>query len=123
MFAWLRNSKLARPDSLERITLVDGSVRVLVGDVESSLFRWDQLIAIRAWKQDLFAFDRIWLGFERAGQAEQVCVHEEMEGFDTLVKEMTRRCPELIPDWWSRVALPAFATNHQVIWRRHATSP
>lgn len=100
--------------------LTGESVCVLVGDVERSSFQWEQLVTIHAWKEDRFAFDQIWLGFDSAGRAEQVCVHEEMEGFDALLKEMDHRCPELAANWWSRVALPAFATNHQVIWKRRS---
>lgn len=118
MFAWLRNSKRVPHDSPERIVLADESVRVLVGDVERSSFQWEQLVTIHAWKQDRFAFDQIWLGFETAGRAEQVCVHEEMKGFDALVEEMGRRCPGIDANWLSKVARPPFAENYQVIWHR-----
>ena len=39
-----------------------------------------------------------------------------MLGFNEVVNEIRRRFPDHDPDWWSKVAFPAFQTCWTVIW-------
>jgi hypothetical protein len=87
--------------------------------------RWDEIDRVAAWKADLFCYDLICLGFHRVGDdAETVhLVDEEMSGYHALVKELERRHGAAMePEWWSKVALPPFATNYTVLWPRPATA-
>lgn len=93
-------------------------VRVFAEDREVGVFDWYQVQSIRAWKQDLFAVDLIWLGFETSGGDDLVCVHGEVDGYKVLIEEMERRCAGLDADWWSRVAFPPFVESPAVVWRQ-----
>lgn len=117
MFGWLRRKQDTKP--LATSVMLDGErVRLLAQGVETESFGWDEIETVRAWKQDCFGVDRIWVAFIPADIEACVCVNEETEGYQALIDEMQRRCEGYLADWWSKVAFPAFAENHTVIWRR-----
>ncbi|HYE61682.1 MAG TPA: N-acetyltransferase [Phycisphaerales bacterium] len=106
-----------------RVTIEGDDVHVFAGDTLIESFRWPDLVSVRAWKQDCWGVDRIWLGFDVEGSSDPVCVHEEMTGYDALVTEMQRRCEHYRADWWSVVAFPAFDENHTQVWARLPDPP
>ena len=115
---WWRRSSKSTPKPLPTsVTLEGEQVRVFAKGVEIEKFCWDELESVRVWKQDCFGVDRIWIGFDLKGCDAPVCVHEEMEGYDTLIEQMQGRCADFDAEWWSRVAFPAFELNHHVVWQ------
>lgn len=118
MFRWLQKLKDARRVDPDRI-VIDGesACRLVRGDVRAS-FRWGEVVAIHAWKEDLFAVDLICMGFEVLEQEHWIRLHEEMDGYQSLVEGLVRRYPDLEEGWWSKVAFPAFVPNQRVIWQR-----
>src|SRR5438477_6317975 len=94
------------------------TVRVFVDTQEIESFVWRDVASVRAWKQDCWGVDRVWLGFDILESGEPVCLHEEMEGYQEVVAEMQRRCPGYRQDWWHVAAFPAFAPNHTLVWEK-----
>jgi len=101
-----------------RAVLDDVRVRVFAGDQEIGWFEWTTLESVRAWKQDCFGVDRVWIGFDTTGPHELVCIHEEVDGYTAVVVEMDKRCEGCLRNWWGEVAYPAFAQKHTVLWKR-----
>jgi len=85
----------------------------------SRLLMWDETISIKAFKRDLYAFDRICLliGLRDGSGIE---LDEEMSGWDSLVQKL----PEYLPgckgfgEWFDVVAFPAFQVNMTPIFDR-----
>jgi hypothetical protein len=105
-----------------RVALQGDMVSVFAGPTLIESFAWSDLVSVRAWKQDCWGVDRIWIGFDARANSDAICVHEEMEGYQGLVAEMQRRCPGFREDWWNAVAFPAFAQNHTIVWERPQTA-
>lgn len=97
-------------------------VRVFAAEIEVERFRWADLAGVYAFKQDCWGIDRIWVAFDATGLTEPSLVHEAMDGYAALIAEMQRRCTGFRPDWWTAVALPAFAENFTIIWQAPPTS-
>lgn len=98
------------------ITLTDVGVVVRDAAGTETAVRWDQVRGIAAYKRDLFTVDEMWLAFRLHGTDEWVHVSEEDEGFDALLKEIERRCPDRNLDWWYQTAVPAFAHCWTIVW-------
>jgi hypothetical protein len=84
---------------------------------------WDRIEEIRAFKQDLFATDRICWGFCLRGDNLMTVANEEMLGFKELQRAVEARFGVKQEDWWHRVVHPAFATNLTVIWPKDKEMP
>ena len=109
--------------------VAEGALEIRISELGVRLYRlgteemewhigWDEITKIAVWKDDVFAYDIISMGFAWAGTDGYKGVDEEMKGWDALVQEIERRFGVAQSSWWSNVAFPAFATNHQVIWRK-----
>lgn len=120
MFCWFSRKKPNTKPLPTSVRLDGEAVRVFANAQEIDSFRWEELEWIRAFKQDCFGVDRIWLMFDKTGCDEPVCIHEEVEGYEALIAEMQRRCAGngLDEEWWKKVAFPAFRVNHTVVWRQ-----
>lgn len=123
MFEWFKKSASEPLQPLPTRVEWDAElVRVFAGEIETKRFRWADLTCIYAFKQDCCGFDRIWVAFDATGLTEPSLVHEAMDGYAALIAEMQRRCTGFRPDWWTAVALPAFAENFTIIWQAPPTS-
>jgi hypothetical protein len=122
VFRWFRRPKKSSRQLPTRIVADAAGVTVFAVGNELASFRWDQVAAVTASKQDLFTTDCVWLEFELEDATDPVCVHEELEGYRILVDEMERYCVGFVPDWWQRVAFPAFVPNVTLIWKRGGKS-
>jgi hypothetical protein len=82
--------------------------------------KWSEVRAVAAYKEDLFAYDEIWLAFKTSGNYWfEVSEHEE--GFQAFAEEVGRRFS--LPDGWFReLMLPAFARNYRVLWGQDRSS-
>ena len=123
MFGWFKDPASKPPQPLPtRVQWDAEAVRVFAGELETERFRWADLTGVYAFKQDCCGFDRIWVAFEATGLTKPSLVHEETHGFAAFLAEMERRCAGSRTDWWSAVALPAFAENVTIIWQAEPTS-
>jgi hypothetical protein len=93
-------------------------LRVTTCKGDSSELRWNEVEEVHAYKRDLFATDLICLAFKKSGQEEYYQIHEEMAGYHDLFEVLPSRLPNFTLDWVFTVAIPAFETNHQIIWKR-----
>ncbi len=81
--------------------------------------RWGEVHEIKTWKDDLFAYDEIRLGF-RFGETGALGLNEVQPGFVEAVKEMQRRVPTVPENWYSEIMVPAFATKYTVLYKRES---
>jgi hypothetical protein len=86
-------------------------------DVVSVL--WSQILEICAYKRDLFTVDLICigLGFQDRGHHVVLELHEEMLGFKEFMVALNNRFPFRDPEWWTKVAFPAFRRKQTVLWK------
>jgi len=85
---------------------------------DSSELRWSEVEEVHAYKRDLFTTDLICLAFKRSGKEEYYEIHEEMAGYHDLLEVLQSRLPKFSLEWIFDVAIPAFETKHQIIWKR-----
>ena len=83
-----------------------------------SELRWIDVEEVRAFKRDLLTTDLICLAFKKSGKEEHYEMNEEMVGYHDLLELIPEHLPRFNLEWLSSIALPAFAPNHQVIWKR-----
>lgn len=82
------------------------------------LLRWDQIDRIIAYKDDVFAFDQICLGFFTQPDANGYrFVHEHMEGWNELTNRLDERC-QIGHQWYFEVMFPAFERCEKTLWTR-----
>jgi hypothetical protein len=81
--------------------------------------RWRDVIRVEAFKRDLYAVDLICLAF-MVDENTAVEIHEEMEGWDTLVDNLPEYLPgcQRFEEWFRPVAVPAFDLSLMVIYER-----
>ena len=72
-------------------------------------FEFSNVRSVICYKRDLFAVDLICTDFVLK-EGNPVLLHEEMNGWEELMKSLTTRLPGSMPfeQWWSKVAFPAF---------------
>ncbi|SRR6266566_2540607 len=85
---------------------------------DSSELRWSEIEEVHAYKRDLFTTDLICIAFKKSGSEEYYEIHEEMAGYRDLLEVLPSRLPKFTLEWIFAVAVPAFETNHQIIWKR-----
>ena len=86
---------------------------------EDRFVAFSAIASIRAYKLDLLTYDNIAFAFcDEAGDV-LLAVAEDDDGWPDLLAWVEALPPDH-PNWWSAVALPAFARNETVIWRRPA---
>ena len=81
--------------------------------------RWDDVILITAFKQDLWVVDRICLDIVLM-DGSYIRVDEEMKGWDSLVQKLPDYLPGCKPfdEWFAAVAFPAFELNETPVFER-----
>jgi hypothetical protein len=79
-------------------------------------FRWREVQAIHAFN----SVDLICLAFDLPDGV--VEVDEEMEGYHSLMTELSDQFPSIDAGWWKKVAHPAFATNWTTLWTTESSS-
>jgi hypothetical protein len=80
--------------------------------------RWDDVLAIRAYKIDLFVVDCICMAFQ-ISESQWVEVREDyLCGDETIYKYAVARFDIPLEQWFSQVSFPAFVPNEMLIWQR-----
>ena len=77
---------------------------------------WSAVLEVFAYKEDLFSFDEIRLGFRVSDDGTFWSVSEDWPGYRELLDDLPVRFPGIRTDWFSGVAFPAFATNRTTLW-------
>lgn len=78
----------------------------------SKSFKFSNVRSVICYKKDLFAVDLICTDFVLK-EGNPVLLHEEMNGWEELMKSLPTRLPGSVPfeEWWSKVVFPAFEVN------------
>ena len=100
-----------------QILVEDTGFTVVDKNLPDDYVRTDEIIAIVAYKMDQIVADLICCDvFTRSGKDELVrTVHEEMQGFDMLMRSFAS-LPGFDQEWWPKVVQPAFAKNRTVLY-------
>ena len=98
-------------------------LRITSGRGDSSELRWSEVEEVHAYKRDLFTTDSICVAFKKSRREEYYEIHEEMAGYHDLLEALPSHLPKFTRDWFLAVALPAFETNRQVIWKKSPNQP
>jgi hypothetical protein len=106
------------PKTSERLRVTEDGLTLFESDREMYHFRWSEVSRIETYKRELFIVDMICLDFFVDTREVVYMAHDEMDGFSDLATRLTHYFPLVPPDWWSEVALPAFATKHTVLYER-----
>jgi len=89
-------------------------------EIGAVTFPWNSVSVVDTFKRDCFIFDCICLSFETPdGWVE---VNEDMKGWGEFLDAVELSLSGFPPqkDWWSKVVIPAFETNHLRLWTRDA---
>lgn len=84
---------------------------------------WDKIDKILCYKEDLWAYDLVCVGFSYVDDQPMVVVTEEMLGFFDLIQELDKKFPELEKQYheWLFGSEP-FDKNVHVLWDRRNQS-
>lgn len=101
--------------------LVD-EVGVRLRDVKSQAdvwrVQWADVREIAAWKDDVFCYDIICMGFRIGDEDAFFECDEKRAGWDALNAALLDRFGVRWENWFSVVAYPAFVLNWTVLWHR-----
>jgi hypothetical protein len=100
------------------IVVDDSGFQVIDTKRNRNLVRWSEVWRIQAFKRDLFAVDLICFQLYLDGTEQIVEVDEQMDGFAAFEKILPEKFKGFDPDWFPKVANPAFAPNLTEIWIR-----
>lgn len=79
--------------------------------------RWVDITKVSVYKVDMWVYDDICLGIHTHGSSEWIEISEDVKGWTGFSAELERRY-SIADGWFQAVALPAFATNHTVLFER-----
>jgi hypothetical protein len=88
----------------------------LADNTELERLAWSRVLEVFAFKEDVFAYDIICLGFRLDDEGRWFKADEECSGFNTLVEFLPRVFPGIRQDWFFNVAYPAFETCLTTLW-------
>ncbi|MEM9481379.1 MAG: hypothetical protein AAGA58_17145, partial [Verrucomicrobiota bacterium] len=77
---------------------------------------WKQVKEVFAYKDDVFAYDIICLGFRTDDKGTFFWIDEEHDGYRDFEENLPEYFPGIRTDWFREVAFPAFATNVTHLW-------
>jgi len=101
-----------------RISLANGGFVISQDDTELAYVRWESVAEIVVWKNDLFSYDEICIGFRLQEDDRIHIITESDQGYSGIQSELVRHFDGVSDDWWRDVAFPPFAENMATIWKR-----
>jgi hypothetical protein len=88
-----------------RIQPFDGDFVALWKDGSNEEVKWSEVERIFTYKVDCYAYDTIWLAFERNGHDDTLHIREEAKGFQDLMSAMSEALPEINQEWVGRLVI------------------
>lgn len=101
-----------------RVELSDQGFRIWRDNSRMEEIAWTEIERIATYKVDCFAYDNIQLVFETQDEGGAFQISEEVEGFDSLMGVMNSAFPDIDPEWYLKVTLPAFVENFAILFER-----
>lgn len=88
-------------------------------DVGEDSIRWQDIVAAKVFKRDLFSHDCVCMAFQETN-GEWFEINEDAKGWSDLLPELPRFLGGCVPhgEWLNKVTFPAFAPNETEIYRR-----
>lgn len=106
-----------QPRILPAVEVLDNGFRMVHGETVLTTIHWSDVKKIVAYKNDLWTFDEICVGFVTEPNADEwweIC--EDWPGFNEVCGRMRSYFPSIPEDWYQKVMHPAFARNETVLW-------
>ena len=110
--SWLRKPERPKPV----IRQDPSGFTATEGDKVIFRIAWDDVLEVVAFKEDLFGYDEICVGFRIDDADSYPRVTEEFVHYKELLEELPRRFPGIRTDWFNDVAFPAFVPNWTTLW-------
>jgi hypothetical protein len=82
----------------------------------SEILPWSSVLEIFGFKEDVFAYDIICIGFRTDDAGLHWKVDEECDRYDELLKFLPEVFPGIRVDWFSDVAFPVFKPCVTTLW-------
>jgi len=82
----------------------------------SARVSWSEILEVFAYKEDLFSYDEICLGFRVSEDGTFWMVSEKCIGYNDLLTELECRFSGIRTNWFAEVAFPAFVPNRTTLW-------
>lgn len=79
---------------------------------------WAEVVQITAYKADLLTFDTVAIRFDIESMRRSITITEEVQGFETIRKELAVAFPTIDANWYGRAVQPPFAPNETILFRR-----
>lgn len=121
-FATLKRRLIYREPRRE-VRSDDAGFEVLVDGRPTSRVQWTEVLEIFAYKDDLFSYDEIRIGFRFAADGSYQSVGEDFVGYRELLAKLTSRFAGFRENWVCDVAFPAFAANRTTLWGEPWAAP
>lgn len=114
IFSKLKSLLVKKP--VEEVLRADKyGVTVEKDGIKTQLLRWKEVSRIAVYKKDELMTDLICIEFG-LGENMIVTIHEEIEGYDSIVQNMEKEFKGIEEDWYSKIVKPAFERNYRVIY-------
>ncbi len=82
----------------------------------SDRLEWGSVLEVFTFKNDVFAYDIICVGFRTDDEGCYFKIDEECEGYGDLLEFLPEVFPGIRTDWFSDVAFPAFEPCVTTLW-------
>lgn len=92
------------------------SAELMIEGAENQVLPWDSVLEVFAYKDDVFSYDIICIGFRLNDQGTYVRIDEEYEGYKSLIDYLPHVFQGIRSDWFREVAHPAFETCLVTLW-------
>lgn len=116
MAVFSRILSLFRKDPVEEIQWGEDGFSYVVDSRVKASHTWDAVLAIHAWKDDLWTTDTICLALFVEDSNMTVC--EETIGFRDFARFVGEKFMLSDPEWLTNIVQPPFAKNYTVLYDR-----
>lgn len=100
-----------------RVRFDDRGFAIVPYEAPEYFVEWLEVREVFGFKHDLFSVDEVCLGFRLDDADQYIWASEEDVGFKDFRSEVERRF-QIEPEWFGKVAFPAFQENRTSLWTR-----
>ncbi len=115
--------RLSRDFPTREVKFDDAGFTVFEEEKQPVRADWLSVKEVFAYKDDLFAYDEICVGFRFDDAGAYWWVGEDYVGYKKFVEELKSRFPGIKTDWFSEVAFPPFLQNRTTLWGTSQSQP
>jgi hypothetical protein len=108
--------RLSRDFPKREVKFDDAGFTVFAEEKQPVHADWLSVKEVFAYKDDLFTYDEICVGFRFDDAGTYWWVGEDYVGYQQFIEELKGRFPGIKTDWFSQVAFPPFLQNRTTLW-------